>query len=61
MKAISDAAEAGQKLNDERKKRPDIVVNEEQHYNYYHDTPLSVGPYSSSTAISKNEILPDIN
>ena len=28
LKAIAEAAEAGQKLNDERKKRPDIVVNE---------------------------------
>jgi hypothetical protein len=61
IKAITDAVEAGKKLNDERKKRPDIVVNEEQHFNYYHNTPLGTGPSASTTAISKNEILPDIN
>jgi len=29
VKAIAEAVDAGKKLNDERKKRPDIVVNEE--------------------------------
>ena len=61
VKAIAEAVDAGKKLNDERKKRPDIVVNEEQHFNYYHNTPLSTTPAATTTAISKNEILPDIN